>query len=395
MDDTSIDGILSIVNQNHLIEELDISCNKFTASGVVQVIQALDTRNFKILNINANFQNHSSSDKIEELAGTLAKCSALQELHISNNLLSFHNVLKIVQALRGHPTLQRLDISNNIKTYILECEFLIDVILSVNQSLTDVNISGRNIRPRVIENLFISSLDCDENSNRFVLQNLYFAQYVLTNDIKTASCPHTDYIKVEEECPIDDKNKFSYYVDHNGGTFYNQVHGFAIAVPPGAVSQGECVEIQTAASRFYPDKDQNGYYPISSYFWFSAHYTFKISVYLIMSHYAAIRNLEDINSLCLLRACVDDPTNTKGKSKMKEVPNGVYFDYEIGYCIFATDHFCSLCLQKKIEKIPEKFTAMLYQYDIDSNHFVEWCFCPAINDCREVCNYNIATYVRR
>jgi len=39
------------------------------------------------------------------------------------------------------------------------------------------------------------------------------------------------------------ENIHSYYVDHNGGTFYNTAHNFVIIVPPGAVLQGECVQI--------------------------------------------------------------------------------------------------------------------------------------------------------
>ena len=156
-------------------------------------------------------------------------------------------------------------------------------------------------------------------------------------------------------------------------------------IPPGAVSQGDRVEIQATASRFGPYKLPDGYYPISGYFWLSACYTFNIPVYLIMSHCAIIRNLKDIENLCVLQACVRDLTISDGRLVMKEVLNGVYFDYEICYCIFTTDHFCSFCLAKKIKHIPERFSAFLHTYDAnDTEHIAEVCICPLICDCRKV-----------
>ena len=103
-----------------------------------------------------------------------------------------------------------------------------------------------------------------------------------------------------------------------------------------------------------------------------------------MSHYAKIRNLEDINSLCVLHACDHDMTSEE-ELVMEKVPSGVYYDYEIGYCVFATDHFCSICLANEKDKvIPEKFSAFLYTKDTDEKYFAEVCFCPAICDCKKV-----------
>ena len=376
--------------KNWSLEELNISSNNFTASGVVEIIKAL-SRTIKILDISSNFEISVCSDEINMLASTLAGCLLLQELNISHNLLTFDNALQIARAIRSLPNLRAFNMSYNITSYFLECEFLIDVILSINIVLKNLNVCGRNIRPRFKDDYLFSSLPCDENSNRFVLQNFYCLKHVLINrfDQKVSNTP-TEYTRATETCPIPNERKFFYYVDCNGGTFYNQEHDFAIVIPPGAISQGDCIEIQVAVSKYVPHKIPDGYFPISSYFWFGAHYTFKIPVYLIMRHYAIIEKLEDINQLCVLQECFHDHTNNNSERKIliKEVLNGVYFDYDIGYCIFATDHFCSACLYKKKVYIPEKFSAILYTFDTEKAHIAEVCFCPSTCDCREVMNFS-------
>ena len=69
---------------------------------------------------------------------------------------------------------------------------------------------------------------------------------------------------------------------------------------------------------------------------------------------------------------------------MQVVSSGVYFDYEISYCVFATDHFCSICLGKNNTHIPGQFVSFLYTNDTDREYFAEVCFCPAIGDCTQV-----------
>ena len=389
IDDTAVQSIVDIISCN-LLEELNISSNKFTVSGVIQMIQALSMSKYiNILDISKSFREHNSYEKADDLAIALTQCPTVQELNVSNNLLTFTSVIIIVQTLKDHPGLQIFNISDNITSYFLECEFLVDVILSVNQVLTNVNVCGRNIRPRFNDNCLFSLPNCAENSIRFALQNLYFTQHVVVNKFDQAMLDaHISFITCKEECPISSKRIISYYVNHNGGTFYNQYHDFALVIPPGAILQGDCVEIQATASHFGPYKLPDGHYPISAYFWLSACYTFKIPVYLIMGHYAKLRSVEDINNLCVLQACVRNLTITEGKLVMKEVSSGVNFDYEIGYCILATDHFCSFCMAKKIEFIPERFSALLHTFETDDSQYIaEVCFCPAISACRQVASH--------
>ena len=94
-DDTAVDDIKAIVTDNP-IEELNISWNFFTASEVVQVINALSfSKRLKILDISNNFEDNSSSETIQQLSIALAKCYSLQKLNISGNSLTFNNVLII------------------------------------------------------------------------------------------------------------------------------------------------------------------------------------------------------------------------------------------------------------------------------------------------------------
>ena len=386
IDGKAADSIATVISNNHLLVQLNISHNKFSASGLSPVIQALSvSKSIKLLDISGNFKNYGFSDEIEYISTTLAKYLALQVLNISNNSLTFTNVLKIAQAFRSHPSLEILNISNNITSHFMECEFLMDIILSVNHLLANINVCGRNIRPRFNNDCLFFPLNCHKSPSRFILQNLYFSQYDLFNRrTKVISASTQGQSAFEGKCSSSSENVVSYYVDQNGGTFYNQDHNFAIVIPPDAVSQGDYVQIQATASRFSEYRLPNGCYPISSYFWISACYTFKIPVFLIMGHCAKIRNLEDIDNLCVLHTCDHDVTSEE-ELVMEEVSNGVYFDYDINYCVFATDHFCSICLGKKNICIPGKFLAFLYVHNTNEEQFADVCFCLATCDCAEVC----------
>ena len=335
-----------------------------------------------------------------KVLGTLASCTTLQELNVSSNSFAFNSLVELAQAFKGHPNLQVLNMDHNITTLFSECEFLVDVILSTNQSLLYLNVCGRNIRPRFVEEYLSPPPNCEDCKTGFVLQNLFLSRYSSMDLLTLAENENVSYknfTKTDEKCPISDKGIVSYYVDHTGGTFYNKEHDVAIFIPPGSVLQGECVQIQATASHFGPYQLPDGYYPISSFFWVSAHYTFKVPVYLIMSHYAYIRNLEDISNLCVLQACIRDlKVTSDGKLVMEEVPGGANFDCDINYCVFATNHFCSICLHKKDKYIPERFSAMYYTYDLQNSNdasYAEVCFCPSTSHCKEVCASSIVKHV--
>ena len=392
--------IAQFISDNSVLKELNLSDNKIS-TGILRIAIALSNINsIKLLDIS---KNHITDDCVEDVAAALAQCLTLEDLNMSNNLLTFTGIVKVAEGLRGHCNLQKFNLNNNLTSFHSEGEFLVDVILSTNQSLVYLNVCGRNIRPRFINNYFFPPPGTELTSARFLLQNLYLSLSpsfnMFTFKSTVMDIPDKFIKAMEEICPIVDQNIVSYYVDHDGGTFYNQDHDFAIVVPPGAVSQGECVEIKATASFLGPYQFPDECNPVSSFFWVSSNYTFKIPVYLIMSHYAVIKNVNDINSLCVLQACKYDVGSTTKEKKlmMKEILNGVYFDYKIRYCVAATTHFCSFSVQEKTKgTLAKRFKILCYDYrhhdeDAGEQYITEVCFCPNTCSCSKVTSYYYIT----
>ena len=372
IDDGAADSIAVAIPSNPLLEKINLSHNKLSYTGILNIVKAL-SENIRAVDISNNL---IAPDNIGDLATALSKWHVLKELNLSQHLLSLTNVLTIAEVFRNHPTLEILDLSSNNISFSLACEFIVDVVLSVNQTLVNLNVCGRNIRPRFVEDC-LSPSNSENDSTKFTLLSLYSLQ-CSSLDI------NTNFIKVVEVCPIHCDNIMSYYVDHLGGVFYNQYHNFAIVIPPGAVSQGDCVEIQGAANYFGSYIIPDGFYPISSHYWVSANYTFKAPVYFIMNHYAKI-SLADISELHVLHKCAQVPN--VNEDTMSTISDGVYFDNQIGYCVLAIDHFCSYCQAKGDKHIPEYLTAYYCMYDETSSGslIAEVCFCPSSTECRKVC----------
>ena len=377
IDDTAASSVAAVICSNCLIEKLNLSHNKFSSTGILQIVMALSKNNrVKELDISNNF---ITPDNIEDIASILSRYLTLEKLNISSNLLKFTSVLKFTQCFRHHLNLQSLNLSNNVILFYSACEFIVDMVLSVNQNLVDLNVCGRNIRPRFTEE-YLSPPNDEKSPKGFSFQNLYLLHNCSLNSLIIQK----NFIKVTESCPLAVDDIMSYYVDCDGGTFYCHHHNFGVVVPPGAVSQGDYVEIQVTASYFGPYELPNGFYPISSFFWLSANYTFKIPVYIIMNHYAKIRSLEDIDHLYVLRTNACDSTVDGKKLLMSVVPNGVYFDYETSYCMVATNHFCSFCQVKNDLRIPEYLVASFSTYE----DIAEVCFCPPSSECMKVTSIN-------
>ena len=382
------ESMVAAINSNYLIEELEFSNNELSSVSVVTILSK--NKRIKLLDIS---KNRVSISKIENLSSALTNFYRLQELNLSQNMLMFTGVIQIGQALRGHSNLKYLNLEKNTISFFSECEFLVDVLLSINQSLLYLNVCGRNIRPRFVKDHMTPPCS-HEKYNNFIVQNLYLSQYLLMSSITKSFGNHQitsesdAIIKATETCPITGEDISSYYVDHNGGTFYNTAHNFVIIVPPGAVSHGECVQIQATGSRFGPYELPDGYYPISNFFWVSAHYTFKIPVYLILSHHASPRSVSDLSKLHAMESCTQNMcTTAKGKLVMNKLVDGVFFDNKIGHCMISTKHFCSHCLAKDDSSVPDKFLASYFKYNSSGLLYAEVCICHANKECIEVCRY--------
>ena len=369
--DNAAVSIAAIFYSNYLIEEINLSHNKLSSVGILLIVISLSkTKNIKILDISRNFM---TSDDVEDLSTALSECVSLQRLNISQNPLTLTSMIKFAQCFRLHHNLQSLDLNNETISFSSVCEVIVDIILSINQELIYLNVCGRNIRPRNIKD--------SPNLKRFTLQSFHLLQPSSVNKV------YAKYIKAENEsCPFSGEDISFYYVDYIGGVFYNQYHDFTLVIPPDAVSRGDCVEIQATGSHFGPYKIPHGFYPISSFLWISADYTFKVPVYIIMSHYAKIRNLEDISHLYVLQTSTCDSVTSGKTFAMKVVPEGPYFDYNNGYCVLATDHFCSFCQAKDDKHIPEYLVASFCSYE----DVAEVCFCPLTSECKKVTSKLIA-----
>ena len=171
IDDKVADGIAAVLCSNCFIETLDLSRNRFSSTGVLQIVMELSTNNrVKELDVSNNF---ITQDNIEDIASALSRCLTLEKLNISSNLLKFTSVLKFTQCFRHHLNLQSLNLSNNIILFYSACEFIVDIILSINQKLVNLNVCGRNIRPRFIED-HLSPPNSEKCPKGFALQNIYF-----------------------------------------------------------------------------------------------------------------------------------------------------------------------------------------------------------------------------
>ena len=374
IDDSVVNRLTAVILNNSTIEIINLSHNKLTYNGILKIVILLSS-SIKVVDISSNA---ISCVSITDLATALSKCPVLQELNISQNLLSLTNILTVVQCFRNHPALQTLDLSSNNVSFPSACEFIMDVILSVNQKLVNFKVYDKNIRPRCIDH-YLSAPRADINSTTLTLQGFYSLQHS-SLDIQTR------FFKVTETCPVASNDIISYYVDHHGGEFYNQYHNFAIVIPPGAVAQGDCVEIQATANYFGPYIIPDGFYPISSYYWVSANYQFKSPVYFTMYHYGRIRSIEDLSNLYVLHKCTQDAAVMNNDLLMSTISDGVYFDNEIGYCVLATNHFCSYCQAKDVRDIPEYLTACYCTFDEPSSGslIAEVCFCPSSSECIKV-----------
>ena len=157
-----------------------------------------------------------SNKGVELIVAVLAKTTSLANFDMSkanwtcrNNLLKFTSIVKVAEGLRGHQKLQNLNLSNNLTTFLSEAEFLVDVILSTNQSLVYLNVCGRNIRPRFTDDHLSPPSSTEMTTNyRFPLQTLYLSRLplfdVLTckNEIMDVPDKFIEAKEEEESCLI-------------------------------------------------------------------------------------------------------------------------------------------------------------------------------------------------
>ena len=93
-----------------------------------------------------------------------------------------------------------------------------------------------------------------------------------------------------------------------------------------------------------------GFHPVSAYVWIAANYIFKKEVQIQIEHHAVLSHPEDI--LSMLTACCKDKDG-QGMYEMHEAAYQPRCKLREQVCTYSTDHFCSNCLAKKKEEIPD------------------------------------------
>ena len=278
--------------------------------------------------------------------------STLAKLDLSESQSSLTEMIKIAQLFRDNTENQKLNICNDIGIkFYPEAEFIVDVILSVNSTLSELVVNGTNIRPRFSN---YSKILASNTVMNFSLQYFYIADrfplYLSLSDVfkdnfvTECSDKNKKIIVVEEECPFNHTAIFTHYVDCEGDVYYYKDHDFALFIPPGAILQNDYVEIKVSSSfygQFYMPQSHNR---ISSYVWVGANYNFKVPVYLVINHFVDVKSVKDIKALTAFEACKFYSSRDNDERVMMHEILTNYFDTDLRYCVISTDHFCTYCL---------------------------------------------------
>ena len=184
------------------------------------------------------------------------------------------------------------------------------------------------------------------------------------------------------------------YFDAEGDKLLIGKNSVTITVPKGAVAKGDQVQIQAAASLIGPYIIPEGYHPVSAFVWIGASYTFKKHVLVEIEHHAALSQQEDFLQMSMLTACHQDRvTRSDGRDMytMHEPTCQPHCTIKESVFIYGTNNFCSNCIAKRNEKIPDKVVVyhMLSKLYESADLFTsEICFCYNLELCRKVINLN-------
>ena len=201
-------------------------------------------------------------------------------------------------------------------------------------------------------------------------------------------------VKNTEICPFLNPNIVENYFDTDGGELLIGEHSVMVTVPKGAVAVGDGVQIQAAASLIGPYIIPKGFHPVSAYVWIGASYKFKKPIQVQIEHHAALSQQKDILQMTMLTACCKDKTianNGQDMYKMHEATYQLQCKINGSFCIYSTDHFCSNCLAKKNEKIPDRIAVyhmLPKSYKSEYAFSSEICFCYNLELCKKVLTSN-------
>ena len=320
--------------------------------------------NFLTNRTNVKFYLSSDTKLLSNMSTTLPisrwlAAHALQELNLTGFFVEFPYLVQFACGLRYNIHLKKVKFPDSDDNFLPERSFIIDVILSVNHSLTELIVYGKNLWPRdtgnfqcLTEHFSFHHFQLFKN-NPTATSEPKFKENFITNVDKNLHA-----VTVKEMCPFQNSTVFTHYVDYNGGVYYYKDHDVALFIPPNSISEGYHVEIKVSSSLFGPFELPDNYNPISSFVWIGADYQFKHPVYLVMSHFAHIDNLKTIKHISMFEAC---KLQNSGCGIMKKVEN-CFIDTDLNYCVYSTDHFCSFCLGHEGSINSMEYVAMYYNY---------------------------------
>ena len=139
-----IDGVASIICNNTLLEELDISYNNLQSTDAVKIAKAL--QNICTLTKLYINNNYITNRAVDDIIAVLSCNIQLKELDISSNWFQVTGIIKIAKSLQNFTTLNKLYISdNNINEKAADD---IAVVICKNTQLREFNISKNCLRSK-------------------------------------------------------------------------------------------------------------------------------------------------------------------------------------------------------------------------------------------------------
>ena len=212
-----------------------------------------------------------------------------------------------------------------------------------------------------------------------------------------------------EECPISNCKPLSKLFDHHGGNLIIHDHDVTITIPEQAISKGDKVEVQAAASVIGSYKLPDEYDPVSAFVWIWAEYMFRKPVQIRIPHCISITDSNEIFDVVVLTANKKDIVLNENGDLVLQMHESVYdYQYQVSddYCDYYTDHFCSKCLARRRSRIfrflnrltlsaprevpnPNRkritvFFCLPHDYATADKLIIELCICYSLRDCLRV-----------
>ena len=134
------DDVAAVISGNSCLQELYICRNDLqTTSSIIQALQDISTLTNLLFN-----NNDISNEAVSDIAVVISRNTKLKAIEISFSKLKATDAIKIMKALQGIHTLQRLYLNNN--NIIKEAAGYIATAISCNIDLQELNLGSNNLQ---------------------------------------------------------------------------------------------------------------------------------------------------------------------------------------------------------------------------------------------------------